>query len=359
MNWGQFGCRFRPFRPVAAIETYYAAAASEVALESLRQAVAEEEGVMLLVGPDGSGKTLIGRRLIEVLPQSVRTAHVAQARLGTRSELLQAILFDLGLPFASRAEQDLRLALMDSCLAHFASGGRTLVIVDDAQGLPADLLEELSLLTNLEGNGGRAIQVLLIGSSRLARRLDEPPLEQLGKRVGIRATLEPMPPDEAADYVRHHLRVTGADANAVFPVRVLGRMVEAVGGLPRDLNRAALELLRVAFDCELKSVPADVLDEWLEIRDGGQEIDEEDPEPDDKTASVRPAASVLPIRPEMGTNSHKTTRPVPDLSAIPFPPSTAEPSREEIVIFDPALPNDNDALSQPWERRPRWHRPTG
>ena len=354
MNWGHFGCRFRPFRPVASVETYYAAAASEVALETLRQAVAEEEGVALLVGPDGSGKTLIGRRLIDLLPETVRTAHVAQARLATRSELLQAILFDLGLPFASRAEQDLRLALMDSCLAHFAGGGRTLLIVDDAHLLPADLLEELSLLTNLEGNGGRAIQVLLIGSARLDRRLDEPPLGQLGKRVGVRAGLEPMPPDEAADYVRHHLRVAGADANSLFPARVLGRMVEAVGGLPRDLNRAAMELLRVAFECELKSVPADVLDEWLEIRDGGG------PEvADDDSGTEGEPDSVLPIRPEVSGGVHKTTRPVPDLSGIPFPPSTAEPSREEIVLFDPALPDDNEALAQPWERRPRWHRPTG
>src|SRR5579871_932367 len=158
-----FGMQRRPFRPIPDSDCYYPASLAERALAQLLQAVGDDEGLMLLTGEAGVGKTLMGYCLLARLGDGITSALLTNSHFADRAGLLQNILFDLGQPHGLRSEQELRLALTEYLLANYGAGRRTVLIVDEAQHLTLDLLEELRLLSNLEGRQGKAVQILLLG----------------------------------------------------------------------------------------------------------------------------------------------------------------------------------------------------
>jgi type II secretory pathway predicted ATPase ExeA len=246
MDLTHFGLRQRPFRATPDTELYYPATGHEVALAELRRALEEEEGLALLTGAPGTGKTLLAYRLIEGLAESTRAVFVTNTHYQLRSDLLQAILFDLSLPYAGRSEQELRLALTDSCLEQFQAGGKTVVIVDEAHHLAADHLEELRLLSNLEGRHGKAVQVILLALPHLRQKLDEPAHEAIRQRIAVRATLEPLTLEESADYLMHHIRIAGGRPERIFDDEALELLARAGRGVPRLLNQAGHAALTLA-----------------------------------------------------------------------------------------------------------------
>src|SRR6185436_16109443 len=143
-------------------DSYFPATSHEAALHRLERALDDDEGLLLLTGDAGSGKTMVARRLLEGLEEHVRCVLLTNSHVARNGDLLQAILFDLGLPYQGLTEQVARLAVTESCLEFYREGGKTLIVVDEAHHLHADTLEELRLLSNLEGNGGKAVQVLLV-----------------------------------------------------------------------------------------------------------------------------------------------------------------------------------------------------
>src|SRR5262245_16875602 len=176
MDATHLGQRRRPFPNTPDASCYYPATSHEKALARLKMGLAEGEGVLLLLGEPGTGKTLLGHCLLERLGSSLRSAWVTNRHLADRTALLQAILFDLALPYQGRSEQEMRLALTEHLLQSFAAGGPTLLLVDEAHHLRPDVLEELRLLGNLEAGGGRALQVVLMGQPSLAENLRTPQL---------------------------------------------------------------------------------------------------------------------------------------------------------------------------------------
>src|SRR6266851_8838624 len=162
MYEAHFGLKRRPFGSTPDGDYYYPSTSHEQALAALLTAVQDLEGIGLLTGAPGTGKTLLCHRLLERLGPEVQNAFLANSHLPNRTALLQSFLFDLSLPYLGLSEQELRLALIDHLLKTFEAGKRTVILVDEAQHLDADLLEELRLLGNLEANHARAIQVVLI-----------------------------------------------------------------------------------------------------------------------------------------------------------------------------------------------------
>src|SRR5438105_4193642 len=157
-----FGLRQRPFRVVPDSNCYYPATTHELALSQLLQAIQDEEGVALLTGAPGTGKTLVGQCLLDRLGDGVATAFLTNSHFGDRSALLRALLYDLSLPHDMPDEQALRLSLTEFLITNYEAGRRAVLVVDEAQHVPADLLEELRLLSNLEGRQGKAAQILLL-----------------------------------------------------------------------------------------------------------------------------------------------------------------------------------------------------
>src|SRR5262245_47798791 len=216
MYEGHFGFGHRPFRPTPDSECYYPATSQERALDRLQRGLADDEPLLVLTGEPGTGKTLLCHCLLERLGESVTTAFLTNGHVAGRSGLLQAILFDLSQPYEGRGEQELRLALTDFLLKNFAAGKRAVFVIDEAQHLPPEALEELRLLANLESRRGKAVQVVLAGHSSLLETLRRPELASLAQRAAVRVRLDALPLEEAADYLLHQLRGAGARPEAVF-----------------------------------------------------------------------------------------------------------------------------------------------
>lgn len=245
MDPSRFGLHRRPFRFVPDAALYYPATTHETALARVADALADGEGFALVAGPPGSGKTLLAHILIDRTGDDVASAVLTHSRYHRRSELFQAILFELGLPHESRHEQDLRLALTEYLLGRHAAGQSTVLFVDEAHGLPAELLEELRLLGNLESPAGKAVQIVLLGLPGLLDTLDRPELAALAQRTAARCRLEPLDVHESADYLLHHLRLAGA-RKAVFCDEALDALARGCKGLPRLLNQTAHAALNLA-----------------------------------------------------------------------------------------------------------------
>jgi type II secretory pathway predicted ATPase ExeA len=234
----RFGLRRRPFPATPDVSAYYPATTHERALALVRRALDAGDGFAVLTGAPGTGKTLLCHCLLERLGAGVVSAFLTNSHLRDRTALLQAILYELSLPYAG-TEQELRLGLTEFLLTGCRAGRRTVLVVDEAQHLVPDVLEELRLLGNLEAGESKAIQVVLAGQPALLETLRRPELAALAQRVCARAHLDPLPVEEAADYLLHHLRAAGARPERVFSEESVTLLARQCRGLPRLLNQAA------------------------------------------------------------------------------------------------------------------------
>ncbi len=267
-----FQLRQRPFPATPDPARYYPATSHERAIARLLGGLADGEGVLTLTGAPGTGKTLLCHCLLERLGPGKNIAFLTNGRAGSRAGLLQAILYDLSLPYEGRGEQELRLALTEHLLKGYEDGRSTLLILDEAQDLTPDLLEELRLLGNLESRSGKAVQVVLVGQPALLETLRRPQLAALWQRVAIRAEVEPLPLQEAADYLLHHVRVAGGKAERLFADEALELLSRQTGGVPRLLNQAAHQALRLAAEGGTGQVDAEAALEALAMLGLAEEL---------------------------------------------------------------------------------------
>jgi type II secretory pathway predicted ATPase ExeA len=241
-----FGLRQRPFPATPDSSAYYPATSHERALARLHHGLTDGEGLLLLTGAPGTGKTLLGHCLLERLGPTTRSAFLTHGHFPDRAGLLQAILYDLCLPYEGRGEQELRLALTDHLLENYAASRPTVLLLDEAHHLGPDLLEELRLLGNLEARGGKALQAVLLAQPPLRETLRHPGLASLRQRLAVRVELDPLGVEEAADYLLHHLRQAGGGTEPVLTDEALELLARGTHGVPRLLNQAAHQAMVLA-----------------------------------------------------------------------------------------------------------------
>jgi type II secretory pathway predicted ATPase ExeA len=261
----RYGLKGRPFPPTPDTGFYYPSTLHESALTTIGRGLAGDEGLVLLTGDAGTGKTLLGYLLLERLGDKIASAFLTNSHFADRSALLRAILYDLGLPHDDANEQSLRLRLTDQLLQNCAAERRTIVVIDEAHHLSADLLEELRLLANLEAGGCKALQILLLAQPGITRTLRQAGLESLQQRIAVRSTLGTLDVEEAYDYLLHHLRRTGVKPEKVFDDTALEAIARGTRGIPRCLNQAAHQALLFADEGELPKVDAEAALEALSM----------------------------------------------------------------------------------------------
>src|SRR5450759_2544429 len=206
------------------------------ALAHLLYGVNGDGGFVLLTGEVGTGKTTICRCLLEQIPESCEVAYIFNPML-TVEELLSTICVEFGI---ACPPGNTSIKVFVDCINAFlldahAKGRHTVLIIDEAQNLSADVLEQMRLLTNLETNQRKLLQIILLGQPELAAMLERPELRQLAQRIVARYHLGPLTKPEVAAYVRHRFEVSGAQRQ-LFPAALMGRLYRLSGGVPRVIN---------------------------------------------------------------------------------------------------------------------------
>jgi type II secretory pathway predicted ATPase ExeA/septal ring-binding cell division protein DamX len=215
-------------------------------LDALHHAVLDEDGIVVVVGEVGSGKTMLCRMLAERLPgDQVDLVYLANPSFGPR-EILQSLIADWGLQPPAEG-QPLVLTIQHALLQRHAQGRRAVVLIDEAQAMPPESLEEIKLLSNLETAQHKLLQIVLFGQPELDALLALPKLRQVRDRVVHRFELQPLNGPDAAAYIEHRLRRAGWQGGALFEPRALRELTEASGGRIRAIHLLADKALLAAF----------------------------------------------------------------------------------------------------------------
>lgn len=231
-----FGLTERPFSIAPDPRFLYMSQQHREALAHLLYGVGEGGGFVQLTGEVGTGKTTICRCLLEQVPDHVDVALILNPRVSA-VELLASLCDELGIDYARDTTSIKRLTdvLNAHLLETHARGQRTVLIIDEAQNLDADALEQVRLLTNLETTREKLLQIVLIGQPELRSLLAREELRQLSQRITARYHLEPIQRGETAAYIRHRLQVCGA-TEAIFDEAAIDMVQKLSGGVPRLIN---------------------------------------------------------------------------------------------------------------------------
>lgn len=267
MYENSFQLSHRPFAPAPNAERYVPIASLEQSRLTLARAIERGEGPGLIVGPAGSGKSL----LLQVLGQHFRgrflVALLASSRLSTRRALLQNILFELKLPYREMDESELRLSLIDHLEPRTGGGDGLLLLVDEAHTLPLRLVEEIRLLTNLVKGGESRVRLVLAGNMALEERLASPKLDSFHQRIAARCYLQPMTRDETCHYIQEQIRRAGGLPEVLFSAEALKAVHTATDGIPRLVNQVCDHALLLAHLGGRKQLgPAGIEEAWADLQ---------------------------------------------------------------------------------------------
>ncbi|MEH6581755.1 MAG: AAA family ATPase [Halioglobus sp.] len=238
MYYQYFGLNEAPFSIAVNPRYLFMSARHRDALAHLLYGVGSGGGFILLTGEVGTGKTTINRCLLEQLPEDTDIAIILNPALNAL-ELLATACDELGISYDpyNHSLKTLTDKLHAFLLANYARGRNTVLMIDEAQHLDFDVLEQIRLLTNLETNTRKLLQIILIGQPELVELLNKPELRQLNQRITARYNLEPLNQQETAAYIKHRLEVAGlAPGLELFPAKVVRGIYKYTRGIPRLIN---------------------------------------------------------------------------------------------------------------------------
>jgi general secretion pathway protein A len=262
-----FGLSDAPFRLTPDPRYLYLSPKHAEALAHLRAGLVEPGGFVCITGDIGAGKTTLLRAFLDGLGPEVSTAYVFNPTLSAE-DLLQRITRDLGVPAAVGRPVDVMDALNAHLLAQRAAGRLSVVVIDEAQAVSIDVLEELRLLSNLETSTEKLLRLVLVGQPQLATLLVDPSLKQLNQRITLRWHLGPLTYSETVGYVRHRLAVaSGQHKTDLFTTAAFVLLQRFSGGVPRLVNMIAHRAMLVTYVRRKRRVTARaILRAYGEIR---------------------------------------------------------------------------------------------
>lgn len=242
-----FGLDQTPFSLTPNTGFFFGLSPHVEALQVLQTALQTGEGFIKVTGEVGTGKTLICRKLINELPENYHCAYLPNPYL-TPAELRWAVAMELGLEHSGHIDQQqLSVLIQRQLLSLSASGHAVVLVLDEAQALPDDSLEALRLLTNLETESRKLLQVVLFGQPELDERLRQQAFRQLRQRITFSYTLRPLTWDETDAYIRYRLAVAGRAGEALFSTKGTQLLAKASRGIPRLINILAHKSLLLSF----------------------------------------------------------------------------------------------------------------
>ena len=255
-----FGLRANPFNVNPDPRYLFLTRHTEEALACLTYGIQSRKGFVLLTGEVGTGKTTLINKLLEWLRlQQVATAFIFNSRLDV-PQFLDFMMADFAIPCDSKSKSQVLQRLYNSLLDRYRAGETAVLIVDEAQNLSDEVLEEIRMLTNLETFTEKLLQIVLVGQPELEQRLKQPQLRQLRQRLTLRAKTHPLNLDETKSYISQRLRIAGSNGEAIFEPEAMMALFRYSSGVPRVINLLCEHCLVSAFVDQKKTVASDIVD---------------------------------------------------------------------------------------------------
>ena len=247
----------------------YLSPSHDAALQLLLQAIDRKEGIVVLAGDIGTGKTTVCRSVLERLDMTCFTSLLLNPFLSVE-ELLREILLDFGVVsreavrggrISAATKHDLVSTLHEFLVSLIPIGGSGVLIIDEAQHLSPPVLEELRVLSNLETNNQKLLQIVLVGQLNLLDELKSPHVKKLDQRISMRAILHPLTRNDIEGYIGHRLSIAHGSSSIVFDSAALDAIYAISKGIPRVINLLCDRSLMIGASFRLRTIPVDVVAE--------------------------------------------------------------------------------------------------
>ncbi|MFZ0131885.1 MAG: AAA family ATPase [Desulfobacterales bacterium] len=253
-----FSFREKPFKLVPNPEYYYVSRSHEEAMAHLKYAISEGEGFVEITGEVGTGKTTLCRVFLDTLDEDTEVAYIFNPRLGP-AQLLRTIADELGVKCRADDTKELIDALNRYLIEMKTAGKKVVLLVDEAQNLTRNVMEQLRLLSNLETNRSKMLQIILVGQPELGELLDSYDLRQLAQRITLSCHLSPLSFREIQEYIEHRLQVASKKAPVVFTYSAYRLIARYSAGIPRLINIVCDRALLTAYGRNQKKVTGAVV----------------------------------------------------------------------------------------------------
>lgn len=278
-----YGFSENPFNQTPNTSLFFPSEKHKTALDALLYAVGQRKGFVLITGEIGCGKTTVARTLLRRFDGNVKGALITNTSLGPKG-ILTMILEDLGAPYRDGSKEKLILQLNAYLIQQMQENQNVVFIIDEAQNLSAACLEEIRMLSNLETEKEKLIQIVLMGQPELRKKLQRPELEQLRQRISVSYHLLPLNKEETKNYIRYRLTKVSSNANngngeenfCLFDENALDLVYEHSRGIPRVINMACDNALLTGFIATTKVITRTIVEEAIsELSYGGHKKNEQ------------------------------------------------------------------------------------
>jgi len=247
MYYEHFGLKEPPFKITPNTEVFFTGGNRGAVLDAITYAILNGEGIVKVVGEVGSGKTMLCRMLQTMLPEHIESIYLANPSMAPE-DVLHAIAIELKIRLPKNAD---RIKVMQSLQTHLlkrhAAGKQVVIFIEEAQGMPLATLEEIRLLSNLETNYDKLLQIVMFGQPELDENLNEVSIRQLRERITHSFHLMPFEPEEIGEYINFRLRAAGYAGPPIFTKGAVKKLSNAAQGLVRRVNILADKSLLAAF----------------------------------------------------------------------------------------------------------------
>ena len=258
-----YGLKERPFNVTSDPAFFFLSRKHKEALSHLAYGVSQRKGIIVLTGEIGTGKTTLCRYFLGQLGKKVKTAFILNPYF-SEMELLEAIVHDFGIRGVFNSRHALVARLNRFLLKESSVGNNIVLIIDEAQNLKSSMLEQVRLLSNLETEKEKLLQVILVGQPELNRRLALHDLRQLGQRIMVQFHITPLEQNEIRNYISHRLSIAGSAGRVEFTDEAIRAISEFSNGTPRLINKACDRALLAGFVSETDTIDIDIINKCIE-----------------------------------------------------------------------------------------------
>ncbi|MFH1190868.1 MAG: AAA family ATPase [Candidatus Omnitrophota bacterium] len=267
-----YGFSEKPFNTTPDSKFFFPSAKHTEALGSLIYAINERKGFVVITGEIGAGKTTVSRALLNKIDENTKVALITNSHI-TQKELIELILDELKVDYTPGGKQKLIRQLNKFLIAQLALDINVVLIIDEAQNLTPKVLEEVRMLSNLETEKEKLLQIILMGQPQLNTKLQHEKLEQFKQRIAVNFHLEPLTKKETHEYVIHRIKIVTPNKAIIFSPEAIDELFSYSKGIPRIINLVCDSALLSGYLYELRTITPAIIHEVIKERELGHKQD--------------------------------------------------------------------------------------